>query len=108
MVEADFGGDFMNCESIEENSIVEILEEGSYQEVTISGKKKNLLNIPVRVNGKELLYSPGQKAGKILVTAWGKETKNWKGKKFQAKFVTIEFAGIEKRVIRPKIIEEKV
>lgn len=108
MVEVDFGGDYLNAETSKDGDICEIMGEGAYEEKEIKGKKKKLFNLPVRLNGtKDLIYTPGAKAGKELMRAWGKDSKNWIGKKFQIKIVTVEVAGNEMDVVRPKPIAEQ-
>lgn len=101
MVEADFGGDFLNYDSTKDGDIFVITGEGEYGELEFQGKKKRVLNIPVELNGRGLTYTPGMKAGKALVKAFGKETKSWVGKRVQVLHIE------DKMVIRP-IIEERV
>ena len=73
----------------------------------VNGKKKEVNNFQVRINNKEYTYTPGFKALKALVAMFGDETKEWVGKKFQIKLVTMEAFGEERQIIRPKRIEEK-
>ena len=100
MVEADFGGDFLNYEGSTDGDIAEITGEGEYGELEFQGRKKKVLNLPVKVNGKEKIYTPGMKAGRQLVKAFGKDTVDWVDKKFQILHVE------DKMVIRP-MVEEK-
>ena len=82
MVEADFSGNYVNPENTKNGDIMEIIGEGDYEEKEArDGKKYKALNIPVRVNDRELIFSPNMDCGKALVKAWGKETKDWIGKK---------------------------
>lgn len=78
---ADFSGDFLNYEGSQDGDIVTILDEGKveYNETL----KKDMFNINVDHNGKKKTYSPNNKAGKALQIAFGMDSKNWVGKKFQ-------------------------
>ena len=102
MVEIELG-DYANCETTKDGDIAEICKEAEYQEIDDKnnpGKKKKLLNVPILVNGKELLYSPSWKIQKEFVNKWGKNTKSWVGHKFQILHKDIEIAGKELKVIR--------
>lgn len=103
-------GEYLNAETSADGDIAEFTGEGEKGEIERDGKKKVVDNIPIKVNGKkELIFSPGKKATKSLVAAWGKETKNWIGKKFTIRHKEIESFGKEMTVVRPEpIIEEKV
>lgn len=96
-------GNFLSIETCREGDIVEIKDEGKLGE--LNGHK--LLNIEVSLNGKDLIYSPGIKVLKAFRTEWGTESKNWIGRKFQIKFVEIEFSGKEMKVIRPHFLKEE-
>ena len=93
---------YLNDKSAKLNDIVEVTGEGLIEITTDdSGKTKKNLQIPVLVNGKlKLIYSPGKTARKPLETAWGTDTKNWIGKKFQIRIVLVERGGSEMKVIR--------
>ena len=95
----DFSGDFLNIESTQDGDIVTILDEGKneYNEVL----KKDMFNLAVDVNGKRKVYSPTNKAGRSLQDAFGMDTKDWVGKKFQCLHID------KKLAIRP-IKESKV
>ena len=95
----DFSGDFLNFDSTQDGDIVEIMEEGKIEfNQTL---KKNLFNISVKKGDKVLVYSPNNTAGRELQTAYGKDSKEWIGKKFQILHVD------KKMLIRP-IVEKKV
>lgn len=100
MVEAEFGGDYLSVDTTKDNDIAVITGKPEFGELTFQGKVKKVTNIPVEVYNKKLIYTPGNKSGKTLVKAWGKEMDNWVGKKFQI------FHIDDKLVIRP-IVEEK-
>jgi len=95
----DFSGDFLNYESTEDGDVIEILTEGKVERNDIL--KKDLFNIKVKKGGKEMTYSPSMKAGRILQSAFGKDSKSWIGKKFQ-------IIHADKRMIIRPIKEEKV
>ncbi len=97
-MEVDFGGDFLTIDSTKDGDIAEILDEGSKATLTFQGKSKDVINFKVRINGKELTYTPSNKQGKSLITAFGKETKKWISKKFQILHVE------DKLIIRPIIL----
>jgi hypothetical protein len=78
----DFSGDFLNYEATEDGDIVEIVSDEGKVEYN-EALKKEIYNIKVSHNGKVKTYSPTNKAGKSLQEAFGKDDKNWKGKKFQ-------------------------
>ena len=102
MVEADFSGNFVNPENTKEGDILEILGEGAYEEKenAVTKKKYRMLNIPVSVNGgRELTFTPSMDCGKRLVKAWGKDTKDWVGKKGQAIIVNYKSFGQTKQAI---------
>ena len=77
----DFSGDFLSFDSTKDNDIVEILDEGKveYNEAL----KKDMFNLKVKINDKVKTYSPSNKAGQSLQDAFGMDTSNWIGKKFQ-------------------------
>ncbi len=95
----DFSGDFLNYDGTQDGDIVTILDEGKveYNEQL----KKDMFNLAVELNGKKKVYSPSNKAGQVLQAAFGLDTKDWKGKKFQIIHVD------KKMAIRP-LKENKV
>jgi len=108
MVEAE-AGEYLNVETSHDGDIVVIVDKPYKDTVERNGEKVIVDNIPIELNGKKLKYTPGRKATKLFVTAWGKEMDNWVGKKFQVTHKEIEAFGKEMTVIRPKLItEEKV
>ncbi len=106
-MELDFGGDFLNGETCKAGDIVTIKDAGVKAEIENKGKKKEVVNFAVEVNEKPLIYTPGKKAGKTLIDAWGKESNNWIGKQFTINIVLMEIAGVERKVIRPVPIENE-
>lgn len=92
---------YLNGTTASEGDICVILGEGEIQEIEDENGKKKILNIPVECGSKKLIYTPGAKAVKILQEVWGKETKNWIGKKFQVKLVLMQIGNREINVIKP-------
>jgi hypothetical protein len=81
MVELDFSGDFLKLENTKDGDIAVILDEckEEYNETL----KKNIKNMSVEVNGSKKTYSPNNAAGLALVQAFGKDSKDWIGQKFE-------------------------
>ena len=100
MVETEFGGDYVSIDSTKDGQIVEIKGEGEWGEITYQGKTKKVLNIPVVINGKEMTWTPGIRAGKSAQNAWGTNSLAWVGMKFE--IIHME----NKMLIRPIIIEK--
>jgi hypothetical protein len=94
----DFSGDFLNFESSNDGDIVEILDEGvdEYNDTL----KKDIYNIKVKKGDKVMKYSPNNEAGRMLQQAFGKDSKDWIGCKFEV----IRVAG--KMKIRPIKIQK--
>lgn len=101
MTEADFSGDYINADNTNEADILTIVGEANYATITnrSSGRVKDVLNIPVENNGKNKIYTPSMEAGKLLVKTWGKETKDWIGKKLQAHIVNYKAFGVTKKAV---------
>jgi hypothetical protein len=77
----DFSGDFVSFDSTQDGDIAEILNEGviEYNETL----KKDMFNLKVKINEKIKIYSPNNTAGRTLQDTYGKDSKDWIGKKFQ-------------------------
>ena len=93
----DFSGDYLNFDSTKDGDIVEIIAEGA--NVYSEALKKEIYNLKVRRNGKEMTYSPNNTAGKALQEAFGMDDKDWTGKKF-----TVIHAD-KKMLIRPIVVK---
>jgi hypothetical protein len=77
----DFSGDYVNFESTQDGDICEILDEGKVEfNETL---KKDMFNIKVKLNEKVKTYSPNNTIGREFQKAWGMDTKDWKGNKFE-------------------------
>jgi hypothetical protein len=93
----DFSGEFVNYDGTSDGDIAEIVNEGKveYNEAL----KKDMFNIQVKLNDKVKTYSPNNKSGQALQAAFGKDTKNWIGKKFQILHVD------KKMLIKPVVVK---
>ena len=102
MVEVEIEDMYISFENTKDGDIVEIIEEGQYEMKKVSWSKdeKKILNIPVRLNDKKIIWSPWNKDSKKCIEAWGKDTKNWVGMKFE--IVHME----NKMLIRPIVVEK--
>ena len=99
MVVLELRGEFLNFDTTKDGEICKILSEAKpvYNEVL----KKDIVNCDVEKNGVKFVYSPNLSACKALQNAFGMDTKDWIGKKF-------EIIHIDKKMsIRP-IKEQKV
>lgn len=94
---------YLSAENSENGDIITILDEGSKAMIKIQGsdKEKLVYNFKVSNGRYELTYTPGTTAQKELMRAWGRETKNWVGKKFQVKIVEAMSFGKPKSLIFP-------
>ena len=100
---------YLNDKSAKENDICEVLESGLIEdkEDPISHRAYRVLNVPIKINGRTLIYSPNKDALKVLNAAWGTNTQGWIGKKFQIKFYPKTSFGKTTNAILPVIIEQK-
>lgn len=94
MVELDLSGDFLNFDSTKDGDVCVILNEA--KPVYNENLKKEIVDMEVEKNGKKFTYSPNLSAQKALAEKFGKETKEWIGKKFEILHVQGRIA------IRPK------
>lgn len=109
MVETDFSGDFLNADNCKKGDIIVITGEGDYVEIESNGKKKRVLNVPVEINGSSKTWSPFTDDGKAWVKAFGKNTKNWIGKKGKIDLVSYMSYGQKKQAISVEpILEIKI
>ena len=95
----NFSGDFLNFDSTADGDIVEILDEGKEEFNQIL--KKIMFNISVKKGDKVMIYSPNNNSGRLLQEVFGKDSKDWIGKKFQ-------IIHVEKRMLIRPIKTEKV
>lgn len=97
---ADFSGNFTNADNCHENDTGIVLTEGVLEEKeNFKGDLYMSLTIDIEVNGKKLMHSPRMQEGKNLVRIWGKETKDWVGKKFKTHVINYKSMGQTKQCI---------
>lgn len=101
---------YLNEKTCKEQDIVEILAEGLIEskEDPQTHRKYRVLNLPVKCNNRDLIYSPNSDAIKVLNNAWGTDTKKWVGNKFGIKFYPKTAFGVTKNAILPVLIEKKI
>ena len=105
MVEVELGI-YLNVETSQDGDIAEILVGSEYGEIeSQDGRKKRVLNIPVRIGTKELTYTPPWKIQRLFKESWGVNTDTWIGKKFQVVHRDIEIAGKDLKVVRAILLE---
>ena len=99
---------YLNDKSSKEGDIVEIVGDGMIEnkEDAQTHRKYKVLNLPVKCNGRDLIYSPNNDAIKVLNQAWGTDTLKWIGKKFQVKHYPKTAFGVTKTAILPVIIQQ--
>ena len=108
MVLTDFSGNFTNVDNCNGNDIGVVTGEGKIETKTnLKGEPYEQLTIDVEVNEKKLQHSPRMSEGKELQKAWGKDSKDWIGKKFSCKVVNYRAYGQEKTCIEIVPIKEK-
>lgn len=95
MVVVDYEGNYLNVKSCQDSAICEVIDEGKFVDIEYKGVKKSVLNITVNMNGKKMIWTPTTLQGRTATAAWGKETKDWIGRKFQT------FIVQDKMVIKP-------
>ncbi len=101
-------GDYLNGETCKEGDIVTILGEGEVAELVDKRTKKvkMVLNMPVKVNEAELIFSPTRKMFKMLQEIFkSTDSSKWVGQKFQVHIIDMEVAGKELKVVRPRAIK---
>lgn len=109
MVDTSELDSFLNADGCKDGDFVTIVNEGSLEKKTDkAGREYNVLNLSVELNGKrKLTYSPNSDALKVLKGAYGNDTKNWVGKKFQVKIYPKLSFGVTKNAILPVLLIEK-
>ena len=92
MVILDLSGDYLNFDSTKDGDVCIILSEAmpKYNEVL----KKDIVDCEVEKAGKKFTYSPNLSACKALAEAFGKDTKEWIGKKFEVMHIQGKMAII--------------
>lgn len=96
---------YLNEKIAKVNDIVEIVGDATIEIKDDQFGKRKIMNIPVKLNGNDLTWSPGKIARDMLVQQFkSSDTKNWIGKKFAVDFVKMTVKGAVKDIIIPKAI----
>lgn len=94
---------YLSAKNCEDGDIIEFIDAGTRQEIKDNKDKvRKVINFVVSNGRYELIYTPGQTATDLFVNAWGRETNNWVGKKFQVKIVDSLSFGKPSKVILPE------
>ncbi len=94
---------FLNARSAKAGDKVVINDEGSFGFVKKEGQAdKKVLNLNVGLGDRELIYTPGKIALRILQKAWGMETKEWINNHFIVSFVKMQVGDKLIDVISPE------
>ena len=87
MVEVDFSGNFTNADNCEANKIGVFIDEGELKDRTANGNTWKQSVMTVEVDQKQLKHSFRSSEGKRFQDEYGKDTKEWVGKKFKVTHV---------------------
>ena len=90
---------YLKAEDVIEGSVIEIKDEGSYQEREFKGEAKTVFEITANYNGVDYLYSMNPKTQVLWVKAFGKDTVKWIGKKGRSSIVQQNIYGQIKKVL---------
>ena len=104
-----FASNFLKAEDCKGGEIVEIVGEDTLEDIkTPEGKMKKVMNFPVKVDGKDKIFTPNMTNGDILIEAFGEDTAKWVGKKFTIKLLdTIAFGKKAKSILVEQLVPEK-
>lgn len=101
-------GNYIKAEELEGGEIIEFLDSGTVSEITSpEGKVKTVINFAVLLDSEERVFTPNKGNLAILVEAWGDESEEWIGKKFQVELVKANVFGKIKDSIVASPLEEK-
>jgi hypothetical protein len=96
---------YLNDKSAKENDICVVTGEGSIQELDGEFGKRRVLNIPVELNGRAVIWTPGKLALNAAEQVFkSRNTTKWVGQKFAVGFVKMTVKGQIKDIIVPKAI----
>ena len=93
-------GNYLNAKTCSDAEIGEFMNEGIQAEIDDkfhAGKKRKVYNFDVKYKDQDMILTPTDVQGNVLVKAFGKDTKAWIGKKFQT------FLVQDKLVLKPLI-----
>ena len=97
---------FLNESTCSDGDVVEVVNGGVIveKEDMVSKKKYNVLQVPVKCNGRELTFQPNSDAVEVLSKKYGKNSDAWKGVKFKVKQYPKTSFGTIKTAILPVIL----
>lgn len=105
MVEIAQMDSYMSEKNAKIGDLVEICGDATIELKEDQFGKRKIMNIPVKLNGNDLTWSPGKIARDILAKIFeSTNTSNWIGKKFQVDYVKMTVKGQLKDIIIPKKI----
>jgi len=100
---------YLSVDSVENGEIITILDEGEYSTIKdAKGIEKSVINFRVNNGRYDLIYTPSVVAQKLLIKAYGRDTKDWVMKKFSVKLVDSMAFGKPSKSILPQPLEVKI
>lgn len=96
---------FLSVDNCENGDIITFVDAGVKAKIKMGEKEREVINFTVDNGRYELTYTPGATAIKEFMKAWGRETNNWVGKKFNVKIVESLSFGKPKKMIFPVPID---
>lgn len=106
MVDVNLLDSFLNADTCKDGDVIEVVGEGKIEakKDPTTQREYSVLNLPVKLNGRSLTYSPNSDATRVLKTAWGMNTTSWIGKKFSVKIYPKMSFGVTKNAILPVVL----
>jgi len=92
---------YLSVSNCENSDIITFIDGGTYATMKDSKGEREVINFKVSNGRYELIYTPASTATKELMKAWGRETENWIGKKFQVKIIDSMSFGKPTKLIFP-------
>jgi len=105
MVEADFSGEYLNCDNAPVDSTIVIVGKATVELKQGKTGAYTATNIPVEIDKKPKTYTPSRESGQRMVEAWGIEMDAWVGKKATIKHVDKAAFGTTKTYIEAYPVE---
>lgn len=87
MVEVDFSGNYLNADNCKAGDVGVFIDEGEMKPRTANNKTWDQLSITVQVAEKDYTHGFRSAEGRRFQEVYGKDTKDWIGKKFQIVFI---------------------
>ena len=85
---------------VHDGDIVTIIEEGRKRDANETPFNRAVFEIAVRLpSGEEKIWTMNRTTQRRCIEAWGKETKNWIGKKLRIELREQSVKGVMKKVI---------